>query len=196
MSDLVFELFDEFAIRHARGEHPDPVEYLDRAGDQEAELADLLDVFLEWAPTRTADPSALLMMNAWLAGEPPLVALRVDRGVRVDDVVEELAEQLELVASKRTKVRRYTQRLEQGFLDPGRVDRRVFEILASRLGVSWSTLSAWASPPLRRGSAAEPAVMLRSDDLSPSDSLPSAPMKPVAEDWDEVDEIFLGSKGA
>ena len=131
-----------------------------------------------------------------MRASPPLVALRVDRGVRVDDVVEELAEQLELVTSKRAKVRRYTQRLEQGFLDPSRVDRRVFEILASRLGVSWSTLSAWASPPLRPGSAAEPAVMLRASDLSPSDSLPSAPMKPVAEDWDEVDEIFLGSKGA
>src|SRR4051794_30261910 len=96
MSDLVFELFDEFAVRQARGEHPDPVEYLDRAGKRESELAGLLDVFLEWAPARTADPSALLMMNAWLAGEPPLVALRVDRGVRVEDVVEALAEQLEI----------------------------------------------------------------------------------------------------
>ena len=73
MSENVSDLFDEFAVREARGESPDPVEYLDRAGDAEADLAELLDLFLEWAPARDADPAAVLMMNAWLAGEAPLL---------------------------------------------------------------------------------------------------------------------------
>ena len=196
MSDLVFELFDEFAVRQARGEDPDPLEYLDRAGEREAELADLLDVFLAWAPTPTADPSAILMMNAWLAGEPPLVALRVDRGLRVDDVVEALAERLEVAPSGRTKLRRYTQRLEQGFLDAARVDLRVFEILSERLGTSRSTLSSWASPPRRQEIAAEPAVMFRANHLMSADLLSPDPSGTVGGEWDVVDEIFLGSKEA
>ena len=187
MADLVFELFDEFAVRHARGEHPDPVEYLDRAGVEESELARLFDLFLQWAPPPTPDESAVKMMEAWLAGEPPLVTLRVERGIRVDDLVEKVGEELRVDVSKRSKLRRYLQRLEFGTLDVADVDQRVLDVLASLLRSSRSTLAVWASPPRRGDSAAlAPAFRTDGETVSP----PVAPTVPQGE-WDEVDKLFL-----
>ena len=191
MSENVFDLFDDFAVRQARGENPDPVEYLDRAGDAEAELSELLELFLEWAPARDPDPEAVLMMNAWLAGEAPLVVLRVDRRLRVDDVVDSLTGELDLNPAKRSKVRRYVQRFEQGFLDPSNVDQRVLGLVSSRLGTSLDTLLAWASAPIP--AAGRPATLYRAQ-TTPTEPSPSATVE--QEEWDEIDELFLGARGA
>ncbi len=68
---MPFALFDDYAVRYARGEHPDPVPYLERAGDHAGELARMLDAFLQWAPPPSPDEAAVTLMQAWLAGEPP-----------------------------------------------------------------------------------------------------------------------------
>jgi hypothetical protein len=193
VTDPVFELFDEFAVRHARGEHPDPVEYLDRAGDHETDLAEVLDVFLAWAPAPTPDDSAVTMMNAWLAGDAPLVALRVSRSLRVDDLVEEVTSQLGLEPAKRSKVRRYVQRLEQGLLDAGRVDRRVYDALSLRLATTWSTIASWASPPRRMFGDAVAAAVFRAE-VEPA--VPPPVPGQLSDEWDEVDELFLGPRAA
>lgn len=189
MNDLVFELFDEFAVRHARGEYPDPVEYLDRAGKNAHDLAKMLDLLLQWAPALAAEPAAVTMMEAWLAGEPPLLTLRVEKGLRVDDLVDELAEQLQVEVAKRSKLRRYVQRLESGLLDAGRVNRRVFDTLAPLLGTSCSLLIAWASPP--RSTASRPAAAPAYRGAAETRMTPTTPAVPK-NGWDDVDELFLG----
>ena len=46
-------------------------------------------------------------LGSMLADEPPLLALRVERGLRVDDVVGALVERLDLEPAKRGKVKHY-----------------------------------------------------------------------------------------
>ena len=60
-------LFDEFAIRRARGERPDIDDYLDRAGDAAAELADLIEGLLMSAPTPAPAPEDAVIVRALLA---------------------------------------------------------------------------------------------------------------------------------
>jgi hypothetical protein len=152
----------------------------------------MLDTFLQWAPAPMPDEIAVTLMQAWLAGEPPLRELRVKRGLRVEDVVGQLAAQFDVDLAHRAKLRRYFQRLERGALDIGRVDRRLLEALAATLQASASSLRGWASAP--RGEQAAVAPAYRGE---PEPTV--APGVPLAADesWDEVDELFLGpSAGA
>ena len=188
MPDPLFELFDEYAVRYARGEQPDPVFYLDRAGDDADPLAEMIDRFLQWVPPPSPDEVAVALMQAWLAGEPPLRELRVTRGLRVEDVVRQLSAEFDVDVALIGKLRRYFQRLERGALDAGRVDRRVFEALAAALETSASTLRSWASAP-RGAQTAAPAFR---GEREPT----VAPAVPLAENegWDDVDELFLGPR--
>jgi hypothetical protein len=189
LADLLFRLFDDYAVRYARGERPDPLPYLEQAGELEDELATMLDAFLQWAPPPAPDETAVALMEAWLAGEPPLRVLRVQRGVRVDEVVEALAEQLDVDVTLRGKLRRYFQRLERGVLDVERVDVRVFDVLAEVFRSSQASLVTWAHAPQSGKTAAAPSYRA---DREPT----VAPAIPVAdqEGWDVVDELFLGRR--
>jgi hypothetical protein len=189
LADKLFELFDEYAVRYARGEQPDPVSYLERAGDESTALAQMLDRFLQSAPAPAPDKAAVLLMQAWLAEEPPLRELRVERGLRVEDVVGELADQFDIDLVHRGKLRRYFQRLERGALDLGRVDPRVLETLATTLHTSAATLRSWATAPRNAQIATTPAY--RSErEPSVTSGVPSA----EDEDWNEVDELFVGPR--
>jgi len=84
-------LFDEFAASYVRGEQPDLIDYLARAGDSADELARLVAVFLRVAPTPEPSDEAVAVMHARLEGEPGLLALRRTRARKVDEVVAELA---------------------------------------------------------------------------------------------------------
>lgn len=189
MADPLFELFDDYAVRYARGEFPDPAEYLDRAGAEADKLAQMLDHFLLWAPPPEPHEDTVGMMGAWLAGDPPLRQLRVRRGLRVEEVVEALAEGLDIGLANRSKLRRYFQQLERGSLDPGRIDRRVFDSLASILETSRSLLLAWTAPPRGDSFAIAPARAYRAE-REPT----RAPGRPPVPDavWDEVDRLFIG----
>jgi len=189
LADPLFDLFDDYAVRYARGEHPDAVRYLERAGEGADELADMLDAFLQWAPAPTADELAVTLMEAWLAGQPPLRELRVRRGLRVDEIVGELRSRLGLDVSRSGKLRRYFQRLERGSLDVSRVDQRVFDALAGALRTSSSILMSWAYPPRADQALAAPAYR---GEREPT----VAPAVPVTDEegWDEVDELFLGPR--
>ena len=123
MSSSVFELFDEYAAAYARGERPSAEDYLDRAGAEREQLAVLLEELLGRAPVHSPSEDDVRHLGLMLAEEPPLLALRVERGLRVDDVVGALIEQLGLDEAKRAKVKRYYQRLEGGLLDPTRTQQ-------------------------------------------------------------------------
>jgi hypothetical protein len=185
LAEDVLTLFDEYAVRWARGEAPDVREYLERAGAERDELAELLDRFLVSAPPGEPEPELAASFAAWAAGEPPLLELRVRRGVRREKIVDAIVRRFRFSQGKREKVGGYVHRLETGQLDPHGVDRGVLEAWASVLQTRVEDLLAWRPPPPPR--AAE--SYLRASDMA-FDRIVSAP--PEAEERDEVDELFTG----
>lgn len=184
MPEEITQLFAEYADAYARGERPRADEYLARAGGQADELAGLLERFVQAAPAREPDAEALALTEAWLTGEPPLVGLRASRGVRVDEVVDALVEKLGLDPAKRGKVKRYYQRLEQGFLEPGRVSRRVWEVVGELVGGEASQSTGWRPPQ-----AVFSDAYFRADEPLPA---AAAPAHAAPEEEDEIDVLFLG----
>jgi hypothetical protein len=152
LPERVPDLFAEYADAYARGERPRADEYLARVGEQADELAGLIERFVRAAPVREPDLQTLALTEASLTGEPPLVTLRASRGVRVDEVVDELVERLALERGKRAKVKRYYQRLEGGLLEPSRVSRKVWEVLTSLVGARSEELASWRPRPVGSGS--------------------------------------------
>ena len=147
MADEVMRLFDDFAARFARGERPDAREYLAQARDGADELAALIDRFLETVPPPPPDEDALVAVEAWLRGKPPLLEIRARRGLKVDSVVDALVERLGLDRAKRAKVKRYYQQLETGLLDPARVSGRVIDALSETLHARVRDALTWRPRP-------------------------------------------------
>ncbi|MCB0882787.1 MAG: hypothetical protein KDC33_11305 [Thermoleophilia bacterium] len=140
-------LFDEFAIRRARGERPDIDDYLDRAGDAAAELADLIEGLLMSAPTPAPAPEDAVIVRALLAGQPPIQALRAAKGVRREAVVDRLRRALGTPERLRDRLRDRYHDLEAGLVDVRAVDRRVIDAVAGALGMAASDLPAWRLGP-------------------------------------------------
>jgi hypothetical protein len=184
VSDRLFELFDEYAAAYARGERPRAEDYLDRAGPDRTHLASLLDEFIRRTPAPPATEDDKRYLGLLLAQDPPLLSLRVERGLRVDDVVGSLMDRLGLESTKRAKVKRYYQRLEGGLLDPLRVSKRLRAALADVLGTEADAAVFW------KGSvaAAAPAFLRRAEYLEAAPATPSP--GPAAED--EIDRLFTG----
>ena len=182
MADEVFRLFDEYAARFARGERPDAREYLARAGEGADELAELIDGFLHAAPAPEADADARARVEAWLEGEPPLLALRTRRGVKREAVVDVLIERLGLNPEKRKKVERYYHQLETGLLDPARVSRRVFDVLTEMLHASLADIRGWRARPTDAN-----VVYMRSAEIAAAPAISEADRK----EHDEIDSLFL-----
>jgi hypothetical protein len=181
--DVVTTLFDEWAVRFARGEQPDAREYLRRAGEGAEELSTLIDAYLLRADPPEPGEDAIALAQAWIRGEPPLLEARRRRRLRVDDVVGELLGALSLKPHRREKVKRYYQQLETGLLEPARVDERVFDALARVLGVRARELASWRPPPV----AGAPAYF-RTEGVAARRTFSALDTEP--EERDEVDELF------
>jgi hypothetical protein len=186
VSEQVADLFAEYADAYARGERPRADEYLARAGGQADELARLLEPFVRASPAREPDAATVALTEAALSGEPPLVTLRASQGIRVDDVVDALEEQLNVDESKRAKLKGYYQKLEGGLLEPSGVSRRVWEVLKNVLGPRSEELGRW-EPKV----AAARAVYLRA--AEPAAAPPSVPTRAKLEEHDEIDRLFVGA---
>jgi hypothetical protein len=180
------QLFDEFGERYLRGERPDVREYLERAGSEADELAPMIDRFLAAVPAPAASEDTVEAWRAWLAGESPLRALKARRGVHDMQIVEALVDKLGLDRSKSKKVAGYYHELESGELDPRRVDRRVYEVIANQLKARIGDLLAWTRPqpiaPRWFLSAASEAAAFRVSPAQPTEEL------------DEIDRLFLGER--
>ena len=87
-----------------------------------------------------------MLARAWVEGQPPLLELRVQRGLKREEVVESLRERLGLAPELREKLRERYHELETGQLEPAPVDRRVWEALADALRTRVDELGAWARP--------------------------------------------------
>ena len=178
MTDRAAELFARYADAYAAGERPQAREYLAEAGADADELAALIDSFLARAPARRPDPESAELLDAFLADEPPLVALRSARGVRVYEVVTRLVSELGLGEDARAKVKRHYQRLEQGLLDASGVSERVWAVLAGVLPGA-RQLARVVPPP------AAPAYYRVADTMAAAPALDAAPEEP-----DETDALF------
>ena len=141
-------LFDDWAARVARGESPDPREYLDQAGPAREELAQLMEAYLQAAPRREPDPETVELARTWLRGDSPLADLRARQGIRREDVVAAIVDGFNLAPEKAGIVRRYYHRLESGLLDPSRLSRPLLDLLGNTLGVANETILGWRTRSL------------------------------------------------
>ncbi len=153
MPSAVDELFADYAAALARGERPRAADYVDRAGVEADELATMIERFLQAAPrpVATAEESALLA--GWLQNEPPLLALRVRRGLKRAAVVDLLLGLLGLAATSRERLADAYHELETGQLDPAGVDASVWGALAQILSANVYELAGWRPPPLEAKTA-------------------------------------------
>src|SRR4051794_34075837 len=155
MADVA-QLFDQWAAALARGEQPDPLEFIGRAGPAADELRAMMERFLRARPRADPDPEAVAAARAWIAGDAPLVDLRARRGVRVDEVVDAVVAEFALPPDKRPTVKRYYHQLESGALDPTRASRALLDLLTRVLGAPAASVAAWRPRPLALAPAYRP----------------------------------------
>lgn len=182
-------LFDAFVASFSAGGDPDVLDYLARAGDRRDELAALLDAFLAMAALPEPGEEQVAAMRAWIAGQPPLLDLRVRRGLKAEAVVERLRDRLALPARALGALRAAYHELETGLLDPGGVDRSVWDALREILGANVRDLAALRPAP----SAAAPAFRASEWVLSIED-LPLPGSESGADADEEVDRLFRGPR--
>lgn len=197
MKTTTATLFDEFATAYRGGEAPDVLGYLERAGDDADSLAQLIDRFLQAVPARAASEEEIVLMQARLEHEPPLLVLRQRRRLTRDAVVSALVGALGLDTAKSAKVKGYFSDLEVGVLDPKPVNQRVWDALVGILDANVRVLAGLRPPPpsptvrfQRRAGYME----LHERVVASSDLLVSIEdVTPAVDDRDEVDRLFTGS---
>ena len=201
MTDEVRALFDEYTERFHRGEHPDPVAYLERAGGGRDTLVKMIDAFLTDTPPPDPDPAMVAVVDAWMRGESPLLELRKAKGMRPAEVVDALVAGLDLPADKHRKVARYYHRLENGLLDVSRVDARVLTTLAKALGAKLGDLMfgaarpAFPHPPAAAAPASAGGAYLRSSaEAEEVLEIRISAFDAGPDDRDEVDDLFEGPR--
>ena len=101
-------------------------------------------------------------------------------------VVSVLVKTLGLDSRKEAKVSRYYNELESGELEPERVDRRVWDVLAASLGARVADLMGRRPPLLELRSA----PLARAPMAMASMDAPMAADTDTAADDDEVDRLF------
>jgi hypothetical protein len=185
MPEEVDVVFDEFVAAWARGERPDPGDYLARVGDAAPRLARRIDRYLIEAPVTEPEPSTVAAVAAWLSGEPTLTTLRARRGRRVEDVVAAIVRECGLAGAQADRVRERYQELEAGLIRPEGIAASVRRAIADALGMRPSELTIWPG-----GAGAEPSL-LRARPGEPAAGAPArTAAAPVAGPPDEVDRLF------
>jgi hypothetical protein len=147
MLQSVDTLFEEYTVRWARGERPDTASYLERAGKQRAELAAMIDSYLAVAPPPEPDEAAIRFAERLAEGEPPLLAARVARGMRVNTVVERLMKAFRIPADKEEKVSLYWHELESGGRQPSDVTPELWREIVEILGSAAEAARGWMAAP-------------------------------------------------
>jgi hypothetical protein len=190
MADVA-ALFDQYAAAFARGDEPDLREYLTRAGDGADELARLVEAFVAAAPAAEPSEERIALTRAWAEGQSPLLEVRTRRGVRREEVVDRILSRFGIDGAKRQKVAGYYHELEAGLLDPLRVDRSVWELLAELLRASVSDLRRrprLSPPPMGMVVAYRRAAPKAAFGELAAPAAPAAAREP--EPPDEVDRLF------
>jgi hypothetical protein len=185
VDDRVFELLEEFAAARARGDRPDPISYLERAGEDADALRDLIDALLVETPPPAPAGEVVAMMNALVAGDPPLLGARLHRRMAVDAVVDALVGALRLDPGSRERVKLLYQRLEGGLLDGRRLDPRLRAALADTLGLRPRDITLAGA-----GAAPGEGVVYARSAEAPADIPHGIPGDAAAEAPGEIDRLF------
>jgi transcriptional regulator with XRE-family HTH domain len=117
-----------------------------------------------------------------------LRSARVRRGLTRSSLADALAASLG-VAVRAAKVKRYYADLENGLLDPRRVSDRAFRALADIVGISQDRLMDLRGSWRPTSEDASPVFARTTGDAAVTDRTPAS-----REEWDEVDEMFLGRR--
>lgn len=203
-------VLSEFIDDWNAGRRPQVDAYLQRVPDEErAELADQLTTWLEIAPTPAYDEAARAQISSEPAARAAIDAMASDAGLwpqllprlrqraslSVRELAGKLAAAIGLGSNDEPKTADYLEQLERGSLDPGRVSRTVIEKLAGILRVDPSLLDQAGGPTFR------PAPMFRTAKPASPGTVRNMEVladmltaKAPAEDWDEVDQLFLGGR--
>jgi transcriptional regulator with XRE-family HTH domain len=200
MSQLA-EILSQFIAAWNAGERPRVDAFLGRVSPAERdELADQIETFLMLAPepeydeetwaAMLADPVAGGIAATPMGAEPwpsLLPRLRARAGLTIADV----ADRLGIRQEQTPKAIRLLEQMEAGGLDPKRPSRSLLERLGEILGVPSQTLD-W------RGGGAAPAPALYRAPAPPTAEqrldLLTEGLLTDADEWDEVDELFLGGR--
>ena len=201
------KLLSAFIDAWIAGERPRLEEYLQRARPAErSALADAIDDFVTLAPTPRYDAATLRAIRAEATGTTVEVAsatlpalltqLRASAGLSARELAGRLSPTLG-VAGHEPKLERYVERLERGELDGRRLSQRLLDALARLLSVDADTLDGAS----RLGAVAPAGIRLRGGDPHTAgevrdklELLAELMATPDAQQWDEVDELFLGGR--
>ncbi len=187
------QIVETFRTAYLAGERPDVADLISRTPEADRdELSRRIRMVLAEEPPPDPAPETLVMAQAILRGEQPLIALRGSKGLTRDAVVHQLRESLGVPPDKEPRVAEYYHDLETGQLPLAGIRDRVFDALASALGVARSSLMLKGPGPSDR----EVGVAVFARQAGPDDlgDQPIPLMKPPGEP-DEVDDLFTGGPG-
>jgi hypothetical protein len=203
------------AVEDLNAGRVDPVErYLELVPrSEQEELADLLAMlFASRPPAVAATPSldspsyqrALAALDAVTEGAGKtgilpgtLVSLRRVRGLRSQDVTDDLVRRFELDEPARRRVEWLYHRLEAGQLAGGKLSRRLLTALAEIFGLTAEDLLA-ASRPVSTRYLGKPVPMMAryaGKSVSPAIGSAAAPAERDPE-LELVERLFTGGRGA
>jgi hypothetical protein len=189
VTDAVDALFDEYAARWVRGERPEAADYLDRAGGEREELAAMIDRYLAVAPTLEPDEATVRFVAAlYERDEPPLLAARVARGLRVQAVVEWLLQSFALPIDRAEKVSLYWHELERGRRRPQDVAPELWGKVVELIGPAAEAARGWSPPPALASQVRYHRVRSESFDVEQPSAAASSVEEPS--ELDEVDRLF------
>jgi hypothetical protein len=150
-------------------------------------LAAMIDRYLAVAPAPEPDEAALRFAERLAEGDPPLLAARVARGLKVQALVDRIVKAFSLPADKDRKVSAYWHELESGRRRPADVAPELWDKVVELLGPAAEAARGWSPPPLL---AADVRYSRVRDETFLAE--PAAPAPPVEEEsqTDEVDRLF------
>ncbi|HEX2415970.1 MAG TPA: hypothetical protein VHJ37_12225 [Thermoleophilaceae bacterium] len=211
MSD-VDQLLSEYKQAHRDSGDADPRPYLTRLSGTDRELlAGLIDAYLEAAPRRELDASALRSSPAAPVAEgvqrslegqsgmwPSLLPrLRARARLRRAELVAQLAARLGAQAEEE-KVALYYHQMEQGLLPERGVSETVLDALGQIVDWSGEALRKAGQMPAPGPPRSDPGAVFARTTVgrvappppgqAPSEDVVAQP----ADDWDEVDRLFRG----
>ena len=184
----------------------DPSPFLTQvSGRDRAELAALIDAFLERAPRRAFNPEALRSSPAAAVAEsvhrslagssgmwPSLLPqLRHRAKLKRADLVAQLAERLG-AQGQTDKVGRYYHQMEQGLLPASGVSDSVLEGLGRIVGYGADALRKAGEMPGAGGPAAAGGSVFARTSADPMGAAEMGAAANEPEEWDEVDRLFRG----
>jgi hypothetical protein len=189
---LAERLFDEYLEARSRGERPDVAALLGRAGPAREELGLLIDATLRTTPAAAPTEEQVVLLEARLEGQPPILMLRTRRRLTSAAVVEALVGDLGLDPAKTAKVGGYYHELETGLLPTAGVDASVWDALREVFGANVRALASRAAPaPLLASSLFLRESNVDYDQPAPASAMPYERGRgDVAPEPDEVDRLF------